>query len=375
MREAYVISPSIAVSSAMVTNFDWDTSGKLLMYQQVPWTINLLSPDQKPLQKVCIWNSQTQTSKVVLDSLEPGSSCSWMGNFIAIYKQTSTQVIDPISQKSITFGKDTELLVGPERGFDRFVVRKRAAIFSTNGSAPLVPVQINLKGVKFLNLHSVKGTLARMYAVISSGNDQQVKMMDFDLNTNSLSVSRDQSRPESKEPDLENKFDLKFEGGKYWLAMPTGKNQPSKRKWLPDKAAVCDKVEVAFDGPMNKVAYLENGALLVRTVSLVDPDRVEKLYVEALKREALSVAKQIGIAAQIFAADNDDNLPTQEDFNKIRPYLKDDKMLARFTYLLNGQNVANIENPSQTIMGYVLGPGGRANVFADGSARWQPDNP
>ena len=35
--------------------------------------------------------------------------------------------------------------------------------------------------------------------------------------------------------------------------------------------------------------------------------------------------------------------------------------------------MASIQNPADTEMGYVVGPGGSAVVFADGHAKWVSD--
>ncbi len=76
----------------------------------------------------------------------------------------------------------------------------------------------------------------------------------------------------------------------------------------------------------------------------------------------------------MFASDSDDVLPGQEGWEaRVGPYCSDKDLLRRFNYTFKGGNMANIENPASTELGYILGPGGRAVAYCDGHVKWVPN--
>jgi hypothetical protein len=96
----------------------------------------------------------------------------------------------------------------------------------------------------------------------------------------------------------------------------------------------------------------------------------------ALRALALSNAKQAGTGLIMYAQDYDEVLPSPEGIkDKILPYIKEESVMESFTYTYGGGKLADIEKPAETVLGYVLGPGGRAIVYADGHAKWQDDKP
>jgi hypothetical protein len=111
----------------------------------------------------------------------------------------------------------------------------------------------------------------------------------------------------------------------------------------------------------------------LRTVRIVKApaDSLDRLK-KALKWQAISYAKQAGLATIMYAGDNDDQYPSGKE--SISPYLKSDDILDGFVYTLSGNlNASQIESPAETVMGYVEGPGGRAVVYTDGHSKWIND--
>ena len=91
----------------------------------------------------------------------------------------------------------------------------------------------------------------------------------------------------------------------------------------------------------------------------------------AERAAALSSAKQLGLAAIMFANDNDDVLPGPDGIEaKLAPYLLNDSLFDGFAYTYLGGSLADIVSPSQTVLGHISGPGGRALLYADGHAKW-----
>lgn len=133
----------------------------------------------------------------------------------------------------------------------------------------------------------------------------------------------------------------------------------------------------ALDPQNRYVAFAVDGGLMVRDLVSVPLKVMEDARKAAEKQRALSNAKQVGLAVIMFSADNDDQLPDPASWARdVEPYLRSNAILATFMYTYSGpRDVTQVENPSQVEMGYVVGPGGRAVVYLDGSAKWVPDAP
>ncbi|MBX7132425.1 MAG: hypothetical protein K1X67_07080 [Fimbriimonadaceae bacterium] len=118
------------------------------------------------------------------------------------------------------------------------------------------------------------------------------------------------------------------------------------------------------------VLYVSKGVAMVRTLVEVPKSLLNQAKGSADKTKAISDAKQCALAAIMFAADNDDEMPKQGETEKLYPYLKNRDIMARFVYTFGGGNLKDIQSPSTTEIGYVEGPGGRAVAYADGHVKW-----
>ena len=72
------------------------------------------------------------------------------------------------------------------------------------------------------------------------------------------------------------------------------------------------------------------------------------------------------------ASDYDDKFPSNGTGwqDNVMPYSKDRGVLNAFTSTYSG---GDRSNPSDTDLGYVDGPGGRAVAYLDGHVRWVPN--
>jgi prepilin-type processing-associated H-X9-DG protein len=122
------------------------------------------------------------------------------------------------------------------------------------------------------------------------------------------------------------------------------------------------------------IMYRAEGALFVRRVKAFPQSGVEAAIVSAQRSQLQRQAKEVGLAIRMFCSDNEDTLPSSSDFaEKVRPYLNvlsNGSPLDGFTYTYGGGTESEIENPSETMMGYFSGPGGFAVAFADGHVKW-----
>ena len=86
-------------------------------------------------------------------------------------------------------------------------------------------------------------------------------------------------------------------------------------------------------------------------------------------------ARAIGEAISIRSYDNGDSLPgKQQELERVLlPYLHKEGSFEGFTYTYREGKLPPRQRRAGKQIGYVLGTGGRAIVYADGDAKWQPD--
>jgi hypothetical protein len=136
----------------------------------------------------------------------------------------------------------------------------------------------------------------------------------------------------------------------------------------------------AQNGQVNRsldvASYLSQGSLFVRPITQVSKARYEAAATAYRRSEALSRSRQVGIAALMYGGDHDDILPGRDErfHDMLAPYLKDAETMNGFVYTFPGGNVAGLENPSATELGYIQFDDGRAVVYADGHAQWVPNS-
>lgn len=125
----------------------------------------------------------------------------------------------------------------------------------------------------------------------------------------------------------------------------------------------------------DEVLVVSRGVALIRPITSTPVDEfVEKLE-QQLRSEVLMKAKMAGLAMIMYATDNDERFPSKTENVEalLGPYVKNSEVLKGFVYTFGGGDMASIQNPADTEMGYVVGPGGRAVVYADGHAKWISD--
>lgn len=123
------------------------------------------------------------------------------------------------------------------------------------------------------------------------------------------------------------------------------------------------------------IAYVHYGHAFVRQVVPANVELLKRAKVDAERSVVISRAKQCAAAILMYAGDYDDIAPAAAEFtvDLIMPYLKNESMASGFIYTFRGGDMTKVENPTETEMGYIMGPGGRAVAYLDGSVRWVPD--
>ncbi len=120
------------------------------------------------------------------------------------------------------------------------------------------------------------------------------------------------------------------------------------------------------------VWFVDTFGLYLCDLLPIDSEQLEALLKEAVKADAISRAKQVGTGMMIYGADYDDYLPRSGDWeNAVLPYLRSRDLTNGFVYLGNGENLSNLKDPANQVLGYIDTPYGRAIVRMDSSVKWE----
>ncbi|MBS1724079.1 MAG: hypothetical protein JSS66_14130 [Armatimonadetes bacterium] len=119
------------------------------------------------------------------------------------------------------------------------------------------------------------------------------------------------------------------------------------------------------------IYYMDKSRLYNCEIVKVDKEMVLNAIDAAARTAALSRAKQVALAALLFATDNDDLMPSRDSFgDKLGPYLKDNSLLDGFVYTYSGGRLTDVADPSKTVLGYVDTNGGRCVAYVDGHVKF-----
>lgn len=116
---------------------------------------------------------------------------------------------------------------------------------------------------------------------------------------------------------------------------------------------------------------------MVRRIFMMPVSKLAQAKVVALRSLAVTTAKYAALATIMYAVDWDDQLSDPAFWaSDVTPYMQNADHINSFIYTYNGtRNMSEIRDPKTTVLGYMLGPGGRAVVYADGDTKWIPDPP
>lgn len=126
---------------------------------------------------------------------------------------------------------------------------------------------------------------------------------------------------------------------------------------------------------LNALAYISQGVAEIRELASAPKKAYLDLLARTQRGALVSQAKQVALAAIQYAADNDDRYPGKGEniHDLLMPYLRNESMMAGFTYTFAGGPESGIADPARTELGYVRGDGGSAVAYLDGHVRWVPD--
>jgi hypothetical protein len=150
----------------------------------------------------------------------------------------------------------------------------------------------------------------------------------------------------------------------WWLASTSMSEQP--------KAVLAEHASAA-EMPIGEkfAAYITNGTLYTRQIIELSLDQYRQMRAAAQRAELISRAKQVALAAMMYAADYDDTLPPDLGIDKLGPYINNDKVFDGFVFVYGGGDLGKVADPANTVLGYIDGPGGRAVAYLDGHVKWE----
>ncbi|MCX7924776.1 MAG: hypothetical protein N2554_03075, partial [Fimbriimonadales bacterium] len=124
------------------------------------------------------------------------------------------------------------------------------------------------------------------------------------------------------------------------------------------------------------------GAAFYRSLIVLSRDELRQMEEEAKVAKYISQGKQIALAMLMYVQDYDELFPpnfgNEGVAEVLLPYLREREVFEvdgafAFHYRMNGQSLANIENPAETEVGYLQLSNGRVVIYADGHVKWRPN--
>ncbi len=392
---AWMVGPAKAISSGSVNSFQYSARGTKIIYNRTDPNYYFLGEQKPPKTEWFVYDIlKGQSLAIKISGLSWQSNISLLGDERTVF---FTDFVDEkvqgfynletgaITRTSIPLGKIMYYGQNPVAPFLVVSTAENAVTLVAPGRGTQ-SFKIE-KGTELLNPTYSDGQIVKFQAYAGRNNQIVLREVTLALRTGEAKV-RDLKREEwdkmgSKE--VKPIFELNNEAEFATLGLPpvqVPKGSPNTKPkprpgYLERTVYVCPtRFQVQLEPSEKSIAYTDNGALLLREIRPFDHDLAEKMKIEALKAQAMSIAKQVGIALMLYAADMDEVLPNGENFvNRLTPYIKDRKMIAAFNYTYAGGPMDQIKDIANTELGFTMGPGGRAIVYADGHAKWVPDKP
>lgn len=388
---AWMVGPARAVSSGMVTRYVFSPDGSRILYNRIdPNSLFNPSLSEPPASKWFAFDCQrVVNTEVVIPGASAATNINILGDSRTLFFADG---LNPKVQGffDLNTGRIQSTAVTPEAIF--YYGERPAAPFLMYeagessfgilepGRQPVV-YKVKLR-IGFQTPYYADARIIKFASY--SRNDTLLQYLDATLDRSSGEVTVKETTPETwgklAYGEQRQPFELSGQDTERRIGLPELDEKGAKKvkKTLLDRTTyLCPagfQPEIHPSGA--SVAYLDNGALLLRDIRPFDHDLAERMKAAALKAQAMSQAKQVGTALLIYAADMDDVLPNGENFvNRLMPYLKDRKMLDGFSYTFAGGSMSQIQNPEKVELGFTMAPGGRAVVYADGHAQWVPDKP
>lgn len=142
----------------------------------------------------------------------------------------------------------------------------------------------------------------------------------------------------------------------------------------PKMTFVCQHVEWSGLSPNQfQIGYTSQRMLWVRPLQPISIEMYAQAVAAQLRAEAISRAKQVAVAWQIYLADHHDTWDGGDPISLLEPYTKNRSLFDGFVFNIPVGNAIDIKSPAETEIGHIPMAGGRVVAYADSSVRWVPD--
>lgn len=123
----------------------------------------------------------------------------------------------------------------------------------------------------------------------------------------------------------------------------------------------------------NGAAYKSQGALWYVPFLRVNQAQFMASRRAALKAQALYDARHAGTGLMRVASANNGVLLAPDEVQRVLKFYILKSIFDKLVYTYPGGRIYDLPERSQTLLGYIAAPGGRANIYADGEVKWQDD--
>lgn len=378
---AYALMPSEVISSGVVTDVSISQSGKLILFRRAIVSDVVLKSSIKPGDWYC-YNRMTKLTKRLGITRESMVMAMSDDQHLVFF---GNQATDAAGVYSLANGSIMQLNLG--KGYVAYAGDMPYAPFIMIGNrtepAQLVTLDGKTTTVDFgpnvMPSFPVGSDDTNIYFHGSIAKSSPRKGLRLALNRSTgkvtqQPVTRDEEwhMMESYRPQPQHLL-LSWNSSSATLSTNDSAVYPSSV--IPKQVKIGpDSRNVQMAPNEEFVAYTDAGSLLIREIRSIDMVLAHKMGEAEALAELIARAKQVGTAFAILAADNDDVFPGQDGWeSKLKPYTKNQDTSRDFNYTYKGGPATDIENPSQTEIGFFVAPGGRVVVYADTSVKFIPN--
>lgn len=417
-KTAIGLLPPETVGGSYVGQAIWSPDGRLIVFTKASNFVTKQALETRQLGgateiSIGVWDSHTRSATYVWTGKDSLLSIDWLGPNTVIV--TTSQVVPSPTQED------------PNEAFERFTcmqvnaITKKAVVLMTElnshslhlNISPNAPTAIMSSDIWLANkppyfwLIGV-GTCERLYLPEGCGG-YFVRWLE-DGNTPCFDIYSDISGKTLAGGDKWQIFDPATKTFSEWTAKDAPKFYSHDELTLPSAPLIALQLDTPkeYAGPKlrslwyehvetgkksrllvapdtdlyamspanDAVMYRAEGALFVRRLVSFPKDKVQAALDSVQRAELQTRAKESALAVLMFCSENYDTLPSPDGLkDKLLPYSRHNEQLDGFVYLLNGQKIADIKNPADTILGYYPGPGGYAVTYLDGHVKWLTELP
>ncbi|MFN3651853.1 MAG: hypothetical protein ACK47B_19950 [Armatimonadota bacterium] len=411
--EALMVGPVEAVSSAMVRQAEWSPTGRYVLVARESVRLGReISPDKLPEMEssVSFWNRDTGKSRTVWSTRGPagGLRAAWMPRTeVAVFLADEplppppAGAVPPAAQpgappppfRRVLYIASADrgtarplILVPPTSQLAVSPVAPAAVVWDSEPQ--LIRVVQPTGTIRAVGLppgfilgfvHWAQDGRALVRGHVMEGDKLLTRQLLLDVTSGRLEPTEREVAPYQK-PEEQGPLSLVVADS---VVRKEESARPIRSLWLQSAfKSDASRVMVAADSERSALSPREDAVLYttdaaVYVVPLVRMSKESYLAArEAAQRAvAMSNGKQLGVALMMYAQDYDETLPDggADVAGLLAPYVKNDALFAGFTYTFGGGKLSDIEKPGETVLGYVVGPNGRAQIFADGHVTWLKD--